>query len=74
MWQEMGVNIVCSTSDVGVETGAQAVIKEAQKLGPLGGIFHLAVVLRDGIFENQTLQLFREVAGPKYHGTILLDR
>lgn len=70
----MGTKVVLSTNNVGMETGAQAIIDEAQALGPLGGIFHLAVILRDSIFENQTTQMFNEVAVPKYHGTIFLDR
>ena len=74
VWQEMGVKVVASTNDVGKEDGAKALLKEAQALGPLGGIFHLAVVLRDSLFENLTTETFHEVAGPKYHGTIHLDK
>ena len=74
VWREMGVNVVSSTNDVGTEAGAKALVEEAKALGPLGGIFHLAVVLRDSLFENQSVESFQQVAGPKYHGTINLDR
>jgi hypothetical protein len=40
----MGVTVVVLTADVTNEKGAQQLIKEASKLGPVGGIFNLAVV------------------------------
>lgn len=40
----MGVRVIVSTADVTNEKGAQQLIKEASKLGPVGGIFNLAVV------------------------------
>jgi hypothetical protein len=40
----MGVTVIVSTADVTNEKGAQQLIKEASKLGPVGGIFNLAVV------------------------------
>lgn len=42
-------------------------------MGPLGGVFHLAMVLRDCLFENQTIQNFKDAAEAKYFGTINLD-
>ena len=73
-WRSKGVNIILSTNDVSDEEGAQALIKESNtSLAPLGGVFHLAVVLRDGLLENQTVTDFQEVCKPKYHGTQLRD-
>jgi hypothetical protein len=43
-WREIGVTVIVSTADVTNEKGAQQLIKEASKLGPVGGIFNLAVV------------------------------
>ncbi|CAF3471296.1 unnamed protein product [Rotaria socialis] len=40
---------------------------------PIGGIFHLAAVLQDGLFENLTADLFKEVVDIKYNGTKYLD-
>jgi fatty acid synthase, animal type len=48
-------------------------LKDAVKLGPVGGIFNLAVALRDGIFENQDLQMFTESLAPKADATRYLD-
>ena len=65
--------MLISTKDITTQTGAEDLIKEAQTLAPVGGLFHLAMVLRDGFMENQTPELFREVAASKVTGTINLD-
>ena len=70
----MGVKVLSLTDDVGTKEGAACVVEMARKLGPLGGIFHLAAVLKDGLFENQTIEAFQAVSKPKYHGTIYLDQ
>jgi fatty acid synthase, animal type len=43
------------------------------ELGPVGGIFNLAVALRDGIFENQDTKMFAESLAPKAGATEFLD-
>jgi fatty acid synthase len=43
-------------------------------MGPVSGIFNLAVALRDGIFENQTSQMFVESLAPKANATQYLDK
>ncbi|NXF89098.1 FAS synthase, partial [Eubucco bourcierii] len=73
-WKALGVQVLVSTSDIGTLEGTQRLIEEALKLGPVGGIFNLAVVLRDGMIENQTPELFSEVNKPKYSGTLHLDQ
>ena len=70
----MGVKVFSLTDDVGTKEGAACVVKKARELGPLGGIFHLAVVLKDALFENQTIEAFQAVSKPKYHGTVFLDQ
>ena len=70
----MGVKVLALTDDVGSKEGAEYVLKKARELGPLGGIFHLAVVLKDGLIENQTIEAFEAVSKPKYHGTMYLDQ
>ena len=42
--REKGVNIKVSTKDVTSKQDTDALIKEAMKMGPVGGIFNLAVV------------------------------
>ena len=43
-WQAMGVKVLVSTCDVSTLEGAEQLITEASKLGPVGGVFHLAMV------------------------------
>ncbi|KAJ0060389.1 hypothetical protein NL108_010160, partial [Boleophthalmus pectinirostris] len=72
-WRAQGVELLVSTSDVSTVKGSEQLISEAQALGPVGGVFHLAMVLRDGMLENLTPQHFMEVNKPKYDGTLNLD-
>ncbi|NXD84156.1 FAS synthase, partial [Halcyon senegalensis] len=72
-WKALGIEVLVSTSDVGTLEGTQLLIEEALKLGPVGGVFNLAMVLRDGMIENQTTESFWEVNKPKYSGTLHLD-
>ncbi|KAK7134929.1 hypothetical protein R3I93_018135 [Phoxinus phoxinus] len=72
-WQAMGIQVLVSTSDVSTMGGTERLITEACRLGPVGGIFHLAMVLQDGMLENLTPQQFIDVNRPKYGGTINLD-
>lgn len=61
------------TSNVTEEQGCRELIEEASRLGSVGGIFNLAVALRDGMFENQNAKLFKESFGPKAVATRHLD-
>ena len=49
-------------------------IKEGEKMGKIGGVFNLAVVLHDALLENQTIQTYDQVCKPKVDGTIHLDK
>ncbi|XP_076154823.1 fatty acid synthase [Alosa pseudoharengus] len=73
-WQAMGVKVMVSTCDVSTLEGTERLIAEACKLGPVGGVFHLAMVLKDGMLENLSPEHYLDVNKPKYHGTIHLDR
>ncbi|XP_034563602.1 fatty acid synthase [Notolabrus celidotus] len=72
-WQSQGVKVLVSTNDVSTPEGTERLIAEASSLGPVGGVFHLAMVLKDGMLENLTPQLFIDVNKPKYDGTLNLD-
>ncbi|KAM4525814.1 fatty acid synthase [Fundulus diaphanus] len=73
-WQKQGVNVLVSTSDISSLKGTEKLIAEARALGPVGGVFHLAMVLKDGMLENLTPELFIDVNKPKCDGTINLDK
>jgi fatty acid synthase, animal type len=72
-WKSRSISIAIETFDVSTQLGCRQLIESAVKLGPVGGIFNLAVALRDGIFENQTLEMFEESLGPKAEATKHLD-
>ena len=72
--QSMGVTVLLSTANAATTDGATRLLEEAKKLGPVGGLFNLAVVLRDALLENQTPEQYAEVAAPKVNGTQNLDK
>jgi len=61
-------NEICDTLE-----STQRLLDHATKLGPLGGIFHLAMILNDSIFTNQSRRLFRKVCKSKVDSTFFLD-
>ncbi|XP_003739693.1 fatty acid synthase [Galendromus occidentalis] len=75
-WRTAGVRVWISDRDVSIAEQAEALVLEAESSSglPVGGIFNLAVVLRDALIENQTPEYFELVCAPKVGGTINLDR
>jgi fatty acid synthase, animal type len=67
-WREAGVKVLISTGDITTLNGAEKLLKDANQLGPVGGIFNLAVVLRDAFMENQSEADFKTVCKPKVDG------
>lgn len=63
-----------NTSDISTREGCEKLLQAAQTLGPIGGIFNLAVVLRDNILENQSAEKFAECMAPKAVATLHLDQ
>lgn len=43
-WQQGGVKVFVSTADCSTIAGTEQLLKEANALGPVGGIFNLAAV------------------------------
>ncbi|XP_018417291.1 PREDICTED: fatty acid synthase [Nanorana parkeri] len=72
-WKEAGITVVVSTKDVVSIGGTRQLIDAASQLGPVGGIFNLAMVLKDAMIENLSTKLFQDVNKPKYDGTLNLD-
>jgi fatty acid synthase len=73
IWESYGVKVAINTSNIATKEGCEQLIRDAIKLGPVGGIFNLAVLLRDSIFENQDETKFIESMGPKALATKYLD-
>ncbi|KAH9365922.1 hypothetical protein HPB48_015002 [Haemaphysalis longicornis] len=72
-WQQDGVKVLVSRTDASTVDGARQIIDEAAAIGPVGGIFNLAVVLRDALIENQTPEQYETVCRPKVQATQHLD-
>ncbi|KAL1414020.1 hypothetical protein MTO96_030760 [Rhipicephalus appendiculatus] len=72
-WSSLGATVLVSKEDVSTEEGARKVIDNAVTMGPVGGIFNLAVVLHDAIIENQSAETYKEVYKPKVLVTQRLD-
>jgi fatty acid synthase, animal type len=72
-WREKGAKIVIFTADVTTLSGAERLIQESNRLAPIGGIFNLAVVLRDALIENLEEADFKTVIVPKVDVTKYLD-
>lgn len=73
-WKKQGVSVEVSTLDVGQETQAQELIAKISTDHPLAGIFHLAMVLADAFFLNQSIEQFEKVLQPKLGSAINLDK
>jgi hypothetical protein len=67
------VSVHISTSDVCSKSGCLSLIQEANELGPVDGIFNLAMVLKDGLFENQRVENFTACLAPKVQSSKHLD-
>lgn len=73
MFGQQGVAVEVSTRDVSEISDCKALIEDMEASGPLGGVFHLAMVLDDGFFVNQTSETWRHVVKTKLQGAINLD-
>ncbi|XP_011203074.2 fatty acid synthase [Bactrocera dorsalis] len=74
LWESYGCKVIVSTFDISTIEGCIALLNLAENVGPVAGIFNLAVVLRDGIFTNQTKEKFLESLAPKAIATKNLDQ
>ncbi|CAH1774053.1 unnamed protein product [Owenia fusiformis] len=73
IWREHGVKVVTSQINITSETNARRLIEVANELGPVGAVFHLAMVLKDGLMENQNEEMFKIVCNTKAQSCIYMD-
>ncbi|CAB3400922.1 unnamed protein product [Caenorhabditis bovis] len=73
-WRRTGVSVLISTLNIAKASDAVELVRQCQSMGSVGGVFHLAMVLRDCLFENQNVQNFKDAAEAKYYGTLNLDQ
>ncbi|CAG2101324.1 unnamed protein product [Medioppia subpectinata] len=57
--------IFISTANGLLIEGTKQLLREAQELGPIGGVFHLALVLNENLSENMPIDKFAETADTK---------
>ncbi|KAH9490500.1 hypothetical protein DERF_016699 [Dermatophagoides farinae] len=67
------VKVEISTSDPTSMKGAEQLIMDSEKIGPIGGLFHFATVLSDAFIEDQTPGSFKKVCAPKMNALGHLD-
>ncbi|KAJ8950730.1 hypothetical protein NQ318_011221 [Aromia moschata] len=68
-WERFsGITVRINVDDTSSLEGARELVGEAKQLGPVGGVFNMALVLRDAIIENQTRENFKEVFKAKHAG------
>ncbi|KAL3216030.1 hypothetical protein MRX96_033213 [Rhipicephalus microplus] len=67
-WRRVA-DVLVSTAEVSTEEGVRRIVEEAAAMGPVGGIFNLAVVLQDALIENQSAQTYEAVCSAKILGT-----
>ncbi|KAB0791794.1 hypothetical protein PPYR_03594 [Photinus pyralis] len=73
IWKERGARVIVSRHNPVTLTGCETLIGESRKLGQIDGIFNLAAVLHDGLFESQTKETFTKTFAPKATVTANLD-
>jgi fatty acid synthase len=66
--------IIVSTHDSNKIEGSEQLLKDANRLGPIGGIFHLALALNCAKLENHTIESFRETCDSKIDTFVNLDK
>ncbi|GFR26748.1 fatty acid synthase [Trichonephila clavata] len=72
-WEKEGMNIVICTENAAYMNDAKQLLQKAAAIKPIGGIFNLALVLRDAFMENQTVRSFEDVCKSKVSSTMNLD-
>ncbi|XP_066144652.1 fatty acid synthase-like [Euwallacea fornicatus] len=73
IWKSHGCTVSISTEDITTYEGCLNIIKMANDIGPVQGIFNLAVVLKDSLLTNQNEESFVTSFRPKAYATEFLD-
>lgn len=74
IWESYGAKILINTENISTREGCERLFNAALTLGPIGGVFNLAVVLRDSILENLSVEKFAECMAPKALATKYLGK
>ncbi|EIE23140.1 hypothetical protein COCSUDRAFT_47508 [Coccomyxa subellipsoidea C-169] len=74
MLQKRGVQIEVSKLDVADLGETEQIVALAEGMAPVGGIFHLAMILQDRWMSNQTGESWNAPIIPKAYGALNLDK
>ncbi|KYN04772.1 Fatty acid synthase [Cyphomyrmex costatus] len=75
LWKSYGVNVlVIKNIDVSDLKDCEYLLRTAEKEAPVDAIFNLGVVLKDGVFKEQTVETFTESFQSKARATQMLDK
>ncbi|KAL3210891.1 hypothetical protein MRX96_008544 [Rhipicephalus microplus] len=72
-WQTAGVAVVLSEVDISLPQGALQVIKDAEAMGPVGGIFNVSLCHEDGWIADRATEVQEVDYKNKVDGTRHLD-
>ncbi|KAF5273270.1 hypothetical protein FQR65_LT04692 [Abscondita terminalis] len=72
-WKKIGCKVLVSKDDLITEKGCNDLLKKANSIGTVDGIFNLSVVLHDALIDNQTEESFNVTLSSKALITQNLD-
>jgi fatty acid synthase len=72
-FKSRGVDVTLSTKNVALREQANELIHELSQIAPIGGVFHLAMVMKDAFFTNQPYEAFNQVVNTKLDAALNLD-
>jgi fatty acid synthase len=73
-YEMLKTEIIVSTHNSNTIEGSKQLLEDAEKLGPIGGVFHLALVLNPALIKDQTIESFRETCESKINTFVNLDK
>ncbi|XP_018360096.1 PREDICTED: LOW QUALITY PROTEIN: fatty acid synthase-like [Trachymyrmex cornetzi] len=75
LWKSYGVKVaIIKNIDVADIKDCEYLLQTVEKEAPVDAIFNLGVVLKDGVFKNQTAKTFAESFQSKARATQMLDK
>lgn len=74
LWRDTGLEVKVLQLDASDPVNAKIVFDEAQKLGPLGGFFNLAMTLQIDLIKSQSPESYAYAIDPKYKLSGNMDR
>ncbi|XP_054925826.1 fatty acid synthase-like [Dermacentor andersoni] len=72
-WETAGASVVFSEADVSTTRGALQIIKEAEAMGPIGGIFNVSVCHEDNWIADHATEVYQTDYKTKAEGMRNLD-